>query len=443
MSPGKKKSEGIALLSIYGDEDDEDMYEDDVNDPDPQPEPEPGTSEHHHIHVDLADNTTEQQQQEEEEEEEEEDGIHFATTPALSNDNLTPHSDSNVAVITRKARLTIVDYAHDELALSPEAEVTYLEGEIVASGRGRVMFGEELHTTIGDLQEKVPTGTPTAQGSTPQSSEQLISSHPDEMDYAMNESEFAKVEESVEGCVEEPRDVDPLDKFLPPPPKAKCSDELQEKIIKFLSLKKTTGRSFNAEVRNRKEYRNPDFLLHAVTYQDIDQIGSCFSKDVFDPHEYDKSDYYDEIEADMKHELEKKEQEKKKSQKVEYVSGGTQPGVLMPVPKVNMPISGPEMTSYLYISSMVAGGLHSVPASTDALTRDSRQNKKSKWDKVDGDRKHPLPSGGQDSLSSVGANAALLSAAANVGTGYPAFAQQRRREAEERRSSDKKLERRS
>ncbi|KAK3010283.1 hypothetical protein RJ639_011828 [Escallonia herrerae] len=405
MSPEKKKSEGIALLSIYGDEDDEDMDEDDINDPDPQPEPEPepGTIEHHHIHVDPADNTTEQQQQEEE------DSVHFATTPALSNDNLTPHSDSNVAVITRKARLTIVDYAHDELALSPEAE----EGEILATGRGRVMFGEELHTTIGDLQEKVPAGTPTAQGSTPQSSEQLISSHPDEMDYAMNESEFAKAEESVEGCVEEPRDVDPLDKFLPPPPKAKCSDELQEKIIKFLSLKKTTGRSFNAEVRNRKEYRNPDFLLHAVTYQDIDQIGSCFSKDVFDPHGYDKSDYYDEIEADMKRELEKKEQEKKKSQKVEYVSGGTQPGVVMPVPKVNMPISG--------ISSMVAGGLHSVPASTDALTRDSRQNKKSKWDKVDGDRKHPLSSGGQDSLSSVGANAALLSAA-NVGTGYPAFA---------------------
>ena len=48
-------------------------------------------------------------------------------------------------------------------------------------------------------------------------------------------------------------------------------------------------------MRNRKEYRNPDFLLHAVTYQDIDQIGSCFSKDVFNPHGYEKSDYYDEI----------------------------------------------------------------------------------------------------------------------------------------------------
>lgn len=69
---------------------------------------------------------------------------------------------------------------------------------------------------------------------------------------------------------------------------------LQRRIDKFLGLKRI-GKSFNAEVRNKKDYRNPDFLLHAVRYQDIDQIGSCFSKDVFDPHGYDKSDYYDEI----------------------------------------------------------------------------------------------------------------------------------------------------
>ena len=69
---------------------------------------------------------------------------------------------------------------------------------------------------------------------------------------------------------------------------------LQQKIKKFLAYQRA-GRSFNAEVRNRKDYRNPDFLQHAVRYKEIDQIGSCFSKDVFDPHGYDKSDFYDEI----------------------------------------------------------------------------------------------------------------------------------------------------
>lgn len=63
---------------------------------------------------------------------------------------------------------------------------------------------------------------------------------------------------------------------------------------KFIAYKRA-GKSFNAEVRNRKDYRNPDFLLHSVRYQDIDQIGSCFNKEVFDPHGYDPSDYYDEL----------------------------------------------------------------------------------------------------------------------------------------------------
>ena len=69
---------------------------------------------------------------------------------------------------------------------------------------------------------------------------------------------------------------------------------MQRKLQKFLELKRA-GKSFNEEVRKKKDYRNPDFLLHAVRYQDIDQIGSCFSKDVFNPHGFDKSDYYDEI----------------------------------------------------------------------------------------------------------------------------------------------------
>ncbi|CAL5345165.1 unnamed protein product [Camellia sinensis] len=150
-----------------------------------------------------------------------------------------------------------------------------------------------------DVHEKTPPGTAlvvtsSSQAATTQLSEQLDASESHTMNYAVNESETTVIDETATVSVEFHKDVDPLDRFLPLPPKAKCSDELQEKINKFLYIKRL-GKSYNAEVRNKKEYRNPDFLLHAVTYQDIDQIGSCFSKDVFDPHGYDKSDYYDEI----------------------------------------------------------------------------------------------------------------------------------------------------
>ncbi|KAJ0081057.1 hypothetical protein Patl1_10492 [Pistacia atlantica] len=284
-----------------------------------------------------------------------------------------------------RGRLTIVDYGHDEVAMSPEPE----EGEI------------DLQNANDDFRERTPMGTvqvltPGVQR-TPQSTEHFEQSQHDPMTYSPTESETVVVQETVEVIEEE---ADPLDKFLPPPPKAKCSEELQRKIDKFLGLKRI-GKSFNAEVRNRKDYRNPDFLLHAVRYQDIDQIGSCFSKDVFDPHGYDKSDYFDEIEADMRRERERKDQETKRNQKVEFVAGGVQPGIVAAAPKPNIPIP--------------------VLNANDAAARDGRQNKKSKWDKVDGDRKNPLSTVGQDSLSAAGAHAAILSAA-NAGSGYTAFA---------------------
>ncbi|GER31799.1 ribonuclease H-like superfamily protein [Striga asiatica] len=101
-------------------------------------------------------------------------------------------------------------------------------------------------------------------------------SESDALSCAVRGSESGGTVDSVMVSVEDRKDVDPLDKFLPPPPKAKCSQDLQAKISRVVALKKTSGRSFNSEVRNRKEYRNPDFLLHSVTYQNIDQIGSKY-----------------------------------------------------------------------------------------------------------------------------------------------------------------------
>lgn len=47
------------------------------------------------------------------------------------------------------------------------------------------------------------------------------------------------------------------------------------------------------------------------------------------------------VEADMKREMERKELERKKSPKMEFVSGGTQPGgTVVTAPKINIPYSG-------------------------------------------------------------------------------------------------------
>ncbi|MED6155060.1 hypothetical protein PIB30_002275 [Stylosanthes scabra] len=371
MASKKKQSEGIALLSMYNDDGEDDM--EDAEDigmrHDQNEEATAGgfTSEvnlttsdaNRMAGVDLSNEAAADEVSTPAEKR------RFGTPmpqPQWINTNMvvSPPQDQRGA---GRGKLNIVDYGHDEVAMSPEPE----EGEIGGSN--------QLNVTNGDLLDRTPSGgvevmtlTPSNQASTPQLSEQLKSD-------TMNDDAMFRLDdaEPPEAGQDEQKSEDPLDIFLPPPPKGKCSEELQRKINKFLEYKKA-GKSFNAEVRNRKNYRNPDFLLHAVRYQEIDQIGSCFRKDVFDPHGYDSSDFYDEIEADMRRESERKEQEKKKAQKVEFIAGGTQPGIIAAgAPRINLPVAGG--------SGAAASGLHLVPPTADSITWDGRQNKKSKWDK--------------------------------------------------------------
>jgi len=51
---------------------------------------------------------------------------------------------------------------------------------------------------------------------------------------------------------------------------------------------------------------------------------------------------YNKAEADMRRESERKEQEKKKAQKVEFIAGGTQPGIVASAPRISMPVAGSE-----------------------------------------------------------------------------------------------------
>ncbi|KAL6206726.1 hypothetical protein ACLB2K_023973 [Fragaria x ananassa] len=386
-----RKFEGIAMLSMYDDEEEDDNMDD---------AEEHGNQEHRGGDRDDG-------------ERREQHGDAFmldvdapASVDSGNDDNATSGADDEnlsrseqqlsqatgspqraVAPEKRSRRGTLVDYGHDEVAMSPEPE----DGEI--DGGGGILSAN------GDSQDKTPRATP--QISEPSQS--------DVMNKTVLESDGRNTAEAV---AEDKKDVDPLDNFLPPPLKIKCSEELQRKIQKFLELKRA-GKSFNEEVRKKKDYRNPDFLLHAVRYQDIDQIGSCFNKDVFDPHGFDKSDYYDEIEADSRRELERISQEKKNRQNLEFVSGGRQSTVVGAAPKLNVPLPG---------ITMAATGSNPLPPAADTIPRDGRQNKKSKWDKIDG------------------THATLLSSA-NAG-GYT-LGHQKRREVEEKRSSERKLDRKS
>ncbi|KAG5247077.1 transcriptional regulator family protein [Salix suchowensis] len=206
---------------------------------------------------------------------------------------------------------------------------------------------------LGVIQEKSSSGTahvlsPSVQA-TPVSFENSGPSQPGEINDTTNESEAV----NTEGANEVPAEgVNPLDKFLPPPPKEKCPEELQAK-------------------------------------------------------------------ADMRRDRERRDQELKRSPKVEFVTGITRPGVI--VTKFSVPI--PAVT---------ASGM--LPSS-NAAPCEVRQNKKSKWDKVDDDGRNLL-TGGQDSFEAAAAAQAALISSANLGRQAAETARQKIKDPEKGSSKE-------
>jgi HCNGP-like protein len=57
----------------------------------------------------------------------------------------------------------------------------------------------------------------------------------------------------------------------------------QEKVEKFLRVKRMQNREIKSELRQSRAYRNPSFLQKMVEHSDIKEFGSNFPAEVFDP----------------------------------------------------------------------------------------------------------------------------------------------------------------
>lgn len=110
MSSKKKQSEGIALLSMYNDDEDEEEMEDlEEEEQRHQNQEDEGNREAKNLVEDSRMN-----------------GGDDAVAGDETSTSLQPHVNSLAASGSRRrgrGRLTIVDYGHDEVAMSPEPEV--------------------------------------------------------------------------------------------------------------------------------------------------------------------------------------------------------------------------------------------------------------------------------------------------------------------------------
>ncbi|XP_043832122.1 SAP30-binding protein-like isoform X2 [Dromiciops gliroides] len=178
----------------------------------------------------------------------------------------------------------------------------------------------------------------------------------------IRESEFSELEkrdpqELVASFSERVRNMSPDEIKIPPEPPGKCSNHLQDKIHKLYERKIKEGMDMNYIIQRKKEFRNPSIYEKLIQYCSIDELGTNYPKDMFDPHGWSEDSYYEALAKAQKIEMDKLEKAKKERTKIEFVTG-TKKGTTTNAPATTTTIA-------------------STTASTGAT---DAQKRKSKWD---------------------------------------------------------------
>ncbi|KAM6898462.1 SAP30-binding protein isoform 2-T2 [Lycodopsis pacificus] len=154
---------------------------------------------------------------------------------------------------------------------------------------------------------------------------------------------------------EKVRNMSPNEIRIPPEPPGRCSSQLQDKIHKLYERKLHGDFDTNNHIQKKKEFRNPSIYEKLIQFCSIDELGTNYPKDMFDPHGWSEDSYYEALAKAQKVEMDKLEKAKKERTKIEFVTGtkkGTNP------------------------SSTAA----STTSSTATTTASEAQKRKSKWD---------------------------------------------------------------
>ena len=121
----------------------------------------------------------------------------------------------------------------------------------------------------------------------------------------------------------EPRVVRSLlhgDIQLPPEPQGRCSRTLQDKIA-HLARKVYDGYNLSQSMQNRKDFRNPAIYEKLIDFCSINEKGTNYPPELFNPAIWGPESYYDELAKAQKVEMDKREAARKERTKVEFISG--------------------------------------------------------------------------------------------------------------------------
>lgn len=114
--------------------------------------------------------------------------------------------------------------------------------------------------------------------------------------------------------------LNPTEIVIPPEPPGRCSESVLAKMER-LKEKKIMGMDMVQLIQRRKDFRNPSIYEKLIDHCSIDEFGTNFPPDVYDPHAWGPESYYESLSEAQKILMTKRETERKERTKVEFVTG--------------------------------------------------------------------------------------------------------------------------
>lgn len=107
---------------------------------------------------------------------------------------------------------------------------------------------------------------------------------------------------------------------LPPEPKGQPPPELVAKITKMYTKMRQTNMDMNRVIQDRKEFRNPSIYEKLISFCDINEFGTNYPPEIYDPLQWGEESYYEALSAVQKTEMVKRQKDRKEMDKVEQAT---------------------------------------------------------------------------------------------------------------------------
>lgn len=121
--------------------------------------------------------------------------------------------------------------------------------------------------------------------------------------------------------METERIVQFTDVDMPPEPTGPCAPELTDKIVEMTRRMNEKGYDMNRIIQQRKSFRNPSIYEKLIDYCNINEFGTNYGPQIYDPLKWDRSSYYDELAKRQKADMEQREKERRERTKIEFLTG--------------------------------------------------------------------------------------------------------------------------